>query len=149
MHQLEHFTSAIHTATDGVFCGAANSPKDGRFPFAPADGIGSIVSEGKDLELCLLRNKCYLLYSETPGEGFKSFVRPDRYVAKYATHGFQGGPKVLEELVMHNKRKYTVEKPNTLRMSIKRGLVPNKFEKRDLVLKVAPLKVHFNHSKRK
>jgi hypothetical protein len=149
MHQLEHYTQAIHTATDGVFCGAKNSPKGGRFPFAPSEGLGSITSEGKDLELCLLRNKCYLLYSETPGEGFKSFVRPNRYVAKYATHGFQGGPKVLEELVMHNKRKYSVEKPNTLRISVRHGRVPNKFERRDLVLRVAPIKVHFDHSKKR
>jgi len=149
MHQLEHFTQAIHTATDGVFCGAKNSPKGGRFPFAPKDGLGSITSEGRDLELCLLRNKCYLLYSDKPGDGFKSFVRPDRYVVKYATHGFQGGPKVLEELVMHNRRKYTVEKPNTLRISVRQGRVPNKFEKRDLFLKVAPLKAHFDHSKKR
>jgi len=147
MHRLEHHVKAIHTATDGVFCGQANSPAGGEFPFAPASGLGSITSEGENLELCLLRNKCYLLYSEQPGDGFKSFVRPDRYVVKYATHGFQGGPKVLEELVMHNRRKYSVEKPNTLRMSIRQGRVPNKFEKRDLVLRVAPIKVHFNHSK--
>ncbi len=101
------------------------------------------------MELCLLRNKCYLLYSKTPGDGFKSFVRPDRYVAKYATHGFQGGPKVLEELVMHNRRKYSVEKPNTLRMSIRQDKTPNKFERRDLVLRVAPIKVHFDHSKKR
>lgn len=147
MHQLEHFTQAVHTATDGIFCGAKNSPKDGVFPFAPKSGLGAIESEGKDMELCLLRNKCYILYSDTPGNGFKSFVRPGKYVEKYATHGFQGGPKVLEELVMHNKRKYTVEKPNTLRISVRQGRVPNKFEKRDMVLKVAPLKVHFNHEK--
>jgi hypothetical protein len=149
MHQLEHFTQAIHTATDGIFCGAQNSPQGGKFPFAPAEGLGSITSEGKDMELCLLRNKCYILYTDQPGNGFKSFVRPDRYVAKYATHGFQGGPKVLEELVMHNKRKYSVEKPNTLRISVRQNRVPNKFEKRDLVLRVAPIKVHFNHKKGK
>ena len=101
------------------------------------------------MELCLLRNKCYLLYTDTPGDGFKSFVRPNKYVTKYAAHGFQGGPKVLEELVMHNRRKYTVNKPNTLRISVRQGRVPNKFEKREMVLKVAPIKVHFNHEKEK
>jgi hypothetical protein len=145
MHQLEHFTQAIHTATDGIFCGANNSPKDGKFPFAPASGLGAIEPEGRDLELCLLRNKCYMLYSDKPGDGYKSFVRPNKYVVKYASHGFQGGPKILEELIMHNKRKYEVEKPNTLRISIREGRVPNKFEKRTMFLKVAPLKVHFNH----
>lgn len=147
MHQLEHYTQAIHTATDGVFCGANNSPCDGVFPFAAAEGLGSIESEGKDMELCLLRNKCYLLYTDKPGNGYKSFVRPNRYVIKYAAHGFQGGPKRLEELAMNNKRKYTVEKPNTLRISVRNSLVPNKFEKRDMFLKVAPIKVHFNHTK--
>lgn len=145
MHQLEHEVQAIHTATDGVFCGSRNSPKDGKFSFAPASGLGSITSEGKDLELCLLRNKCYLLYSDTPGDGFKSFERPNKYVAKYASHGFQGSPAQLENLVMHNKRKYSVEKPNTLRVSVRHGRTPNKFERRDLVLRVAPIKVHFNH----
>jgi hypothetical protein len=149
MHQLEHHVQAIHTATDGVFCGKNNSPKGKRFPFAPKEGLGSITSEGEDLELCLLRNKCYVMYSETPGDGFKSFVRPDRYVVKYASHGFQGSPKQLEELIMHNRRKYTVEKPNTLRISIRQGRIPNKFEKRELFLKVAPLKAHFDHSKKR
>lgn len=147
MHRLEHHVQAIHTATDGVFCGSVNSPKDGVFPFAPSEGLGSITSEGKDMELCLLRNKCYLLYSKVPGEGFKSLVRPERYVVKYATHGFQGGPKVLEELVATNRRKYQVEKPNTLRISVRQDRVPNKFETRDMVLRVAPIKVHFNHQR--
>ena len=99
------------------------------------------------MELCLLRNKCYMLYSDEPSGGYKSFVRPNKYVVKYATHGFQGGPKILEELIMHNKRKYSVEKPNTLRISVRQGRVPNKFEKRDLVLRAAPIKAHFNHNK--
>lgn len=146
MHRLEHQTKAIHTATDGVFCGANNSPKDGVFDWAPSEGLGSITNEGRDAELCLLRNKLYLLYSDTPGDGWPSFVRPDRYVAKYAKHGFQGSPKQLEELVMNNRRKYSVERPNTLRNAIRQGRIPNKFEEYDLVLRVAPLKVHFDHA---
>ena len=146
MHRLEHETCALHTATDGVFCGQSNSPKDGVFDWAPQQGLGSITNEGLNAELCLLRNKCYLLYSDKPGEGWKSFLRPDRYVAKYAKHGFQGSPKQLEEAAMYNKRKYTVERPNTLRNAIKQQRIPNKFEKYDLVLKVAPIKVHYNHS---
>jgi hypothetical protein len=47
MHQLEHFTQAIHTATDGIFCGANNSPKDGKFPFAPASGLGAIEPDAQ------------------------------------------------------------------------------------------------------
>jgi hypothetical protein len=145
MHRLEHETKAIHTATDGVFCGSINSPENG-FQWAPQQGLGTIESEGKDLELALLRNKLYILYSDKPDEGWHSFVRPDRYVVKYAKHGFQGGPKDLEELLMHNRRKYSTERPNTLRSALRSNKIPNKFEKYELVLKVAPIKVHYDHS---
>jgi hypothetical protein len=148
MHQLEHYTSAIHTATDGVFCGQQNSPKDGSFPFAPAEGIGSIQSEGSDMELILLRNKCYIMYSKDQADGYPSAVRKKSFITKSATHGFQGTVRQLEYLVYNNRRKYSVEKPNTLRMAVRQHRVPNKFEKRDLTLKVAPLKVQFNHSRK-
>lgn len=145
MHRLEHHVHAIHTATDGVFCGANMSPPGGVFDFAPRQGMGSITSEAENAELCLLRNKLYVLYSDQPGNGWRSFVRPDRYVTKYAKHGFQGSPKQLEELIMHNRRKYSVQRPNTLRQAIRQGKVPNKFESYDLVLKVPPLKVAYHH----
>lgn len=146
MHRLEHQTKALHTATDGVFCGQNNSPKDDVFDWAPQEGLGSITNEARGAELCLLRNKLYVVYSDKPGDGWKSFVRPDRYVAKYAKHGFQGSPKQLEECIMQGTRKYKVERPNTLRTSIRQGKVPNKFEPYDLVLKVAPIKVHYDHA---
>lgn len=145
MHRLEHETQAIHTATDGVFCGMNNSPANG-FSWAPQSGLGSIESEGKNMELILLRNKLYILYSQDSTLGWRSFVRPDRYVVKAAKHGFQGTIKDLEELVMHNKRKYTTERPNTLRTALRQGKIPNKFEQHELVLKVAPIKVHYNHA---
>lgn len=145
MHRLEHETKAIHTATDGVFCGANNSPING-FDWAPQSGLGSIENEGKDCELVMLRNKLYILYSTSHLDGWRSFVRPGRYVAKAAKHGFQGTIKDLEELVMNNRRKYSVERPNTLRNAIRQGRVPNKFEQHELVLKVAPIKVHYNHA---
>lgn len=148
MHQLEHFVSAIHTATDGVFCGQQNSPKKDHFPFAPAEGIGSIQSEGKDRELILLRNKCYLMYSDNPEDGYPSAVRSEKFITKSATHGFQGTTRQLEYLIYNSRRKYSVEKPNTLRMAVRQNRVPNKFEKRDLVLKVAPLKCQFDHSQK-
>lgn len=143
MHRLEHHTQALHTATDGVFCGATRTPR--AIDYAPASGLGAITTEVANAELCLLRNKCYVLYSTDASAGWHSFVRPDRYVAKYATHGFQGSPKQIEELIMHNRRKYTVEKPNTLRDSIKRDRVPNKFEARDYVLKVPPLQRAYHY----
>lgn len=143
IHRLEHDTLALHTATDGIFCGVTRTPAS--IDYAPAEGLGAITREAHNAELCLLRNKCYVLYSTDPKDGWHSFVRPGRYVAKYATHGFQGSPKQIEELIMHNRRKYTVEKPNTLRDSIKRGLVPNKFERQDRVLKVPPLKTAYHY----
>lgn len=145
MHRLEHETCAIHTATDGVFCGKNNSPANG-FDWAPQSGLGSIENEGKDCELVLLRNKLYILYSDQPADGWRSFVRPDKYVMKAAKHGFQGTIKDLEELVMHNRRKYTTERPNTLRTALRQGKTPNKFEAHELVLKVAPIKVHYDHA---
>jgi hypothetical protein len=145
MHRLEHETQALHTATDGVFCGARNSPKDGVFPWAPQTGLGAIESEGKNMELCMLRNKLYLLYSNNPEDGWHSFVRPGKYVAKYAAHGFQGGPKNLETLAMTGERSYEIETPNTLKMALKQNKVPNKFELRERSLNIAPISVHFNH----
>jgi hypothetical protein len=146
MHHLEHEVKAIHTATDGVFCGAKCSPKDGRFSWAPQSGLGSIESEGRDLELALLRNKLYVCYSDQPGDGWPSFFREDRYVTKYAKHGFQGSPKQLEDAAINNVREYTVEKPNTLRSALKQNLIPNKFEPRALVLNLPPMQAHFDHS---
>lgn len=145
MHRLEHETKALHTATDGVFCGAKNSPKNDSFTWAPESGLGSIASEGKGMELCMLRNKLYLLYSTKPGDGWSSFVRPDRYVAKYAAHGFQGGPKNLENLAMTNDRTYEINTPNTLKMALKQNKVPNKFELRQRNLNLGPISVHYNH----
>lgn len=145
MHRLEHETQAIHTATDGIFCGKNNSPVNG-FDWAPQSGLGCIEAEGRGCELALLRNKLYILYSEKPEDGWPSFVRPKRYVMKAAKHGFQGTIKDLEELVMHNRRKYATERPNTLRTALRQGKVPNKFERHELVLKVAPMKVHYDHA---
>lgn len=147
MHRIEHETKALHTATDGVFCGQANSPPGDVFTWAPQSGLGAIESEGKGMELCMLRNKLYLLYSDKPGDGWTSFVRPNRFVVKYAAHGFQGGPKNLELLAMTNKRSYEVNKPNTLKMALKQGKVPNRFEAKIIALNVAPISAYFDHNK--
>ena len=67
-------------------------------------------------------------------------------VAKLAMHGFQGSPKQFEELIFSGRRKYQVEKPMRLRAAIKSGNTPNKFVKRNLVLKVPPLRRLFNYA---
>lgn len=146
MHRLEHQVEAIHTATDGVYCGSRNSPKNGVFDWAPQSGIGAITSEGHNMELGLLRNKLYVMYSADPKSGWRSFIRPNRYVTKYAKHGFQGSPKQLEEACVKHDRTYTVDKPNTLKTALNRGLIPNKFERRELTLNVAPITVHYDWS---
>lgn len=145
MHRLEHEVKAIHTATDGVFCGAPNSPKDGLFLWAPQAGLGAIESEGEGMELCLLRNKMYLLYTDKPGKGFRSFVRPDRYVVKYAKHGFQGGVPDLERVAVGNIREYEVTKPNTLKTALKQGKVPNKFDTKTMTLNIDTIERHYDH----
>lgn len=145
MHRLEHHTNALHTATDGIF---APGIKQHRFDFAPKDGLGSITAEARG-ELCLLRGKCYILHTKEPkpGSSFRSWCRDGWHVAKLAMHGFQGSPKQFEELVFTNRRKYRVERPYRLREALKSGYVPNKFVKRDLVLKVPPLKRLFNYAR--
>lgn len=141
IHQLEHHTSALHTATDGIFAPGLKLAKP--FDFAPASGLGSIQAEASG-ELCLMRGKCYMLHTRK-SVGYKSFCREGWHVAKLAMHGFQGSPKQFEELVFSGRRKYQVEKPMRLRAAIKGGHVPNKFVKRDLVLKVPPLRRLFNY----
>jgi hypothetical protein len=99
------------------------------------------------MELALLRNKLYVMYSkEQQGAMFHSFVRPHRYVMKYAKHGFQAGPKELEMACVADKRNYVVEKPNTLKMAIKQGKRPNKFERHEMTLKVDPIRVYYDWS---
>jgi len=145
MHRLEHEVTAIHTATDGVFCGANNSPEDGIFTWAPQAGLGCIENEGRDLKLNLLRNKLYIAYTDDPTKGFKSWHRDD-YVAKYAKHGFQGDFPTFERCAIGNIREYEVNKPNTLKTALKQGRVPNKFEKRTMTLNVDAIERHYDHS---
>jgi hypothetical protein len=92
-----------------------------------------------------MRGKCYLLHTKKK-VGYRSFCRDGWNVAKLAMHGFQGSPKQFEELIFSGRRKYQVEKPMRLRAAIKGGHVPNKFIRRDLVLKVPPLKRLFNYA---
>jgi hypothetical protein len=141
MHQMEHFTHAIHTSTDGVFCGAGNSPKDGEFPFAPSSGLGSITQEASNGVLALLRNKLYMLYEDTdPGGAIPSKRVPGKFITKRALHGFFGDAHTLEDLMANNKRTYKAVRVNTLRTALRQGLVPNKFEERSFTLKVPPMK---------
>ena len=136
MHQLEHAHEAIHTATDGIY---TKRKRKVTVPFSSNKGLGALEVEGKG-DLLLLRNKCYILYGE-PGTGFPSKAFANKDVIKFAKHGFQGSLEQLERLVVENRRKYTAERPNRLKESIKRGLDVNKFEKREYVLKIGDVKI--------
>ncbi len=143
MHRLEHEVEAIHTATDGVFCGVNNSPANGKFSWAPQEGLGSIESEGRDMTLCMMRNKLYILYAKS-GK-YPSEIRPGEYIHKMAKHGFQGSVGDLERCAQSGNRQYTRHGPNTLKMALKQQRVPNKFEDRTMSLNVDPIRDHFNH----
>lgn len=132
IHQLEHRYSALHTATDGIF---TQAPTDAP---AKAQQLGDLTCEARGT-LLLVRNKVYVLYSD---EGRPSQVFKGRKIAKHALHGFLGSVTDLERLVASGRRKYQVSRANKLKESLKRGLVPNKFETRDYTLKVGPLDVH-------
>lgn len=128
IHTLEHKYKALHTATDGIFT-QQKAQAVGR-------GLGSLTVEARG-ELLLVRNKCYILYSDSGDE--KSWAFKGKKIAKYAKHGFQGSVHDLEKLVATGRRKYKVNRPHRLREAIKRGLTPNKFETREYLLKVGAI----------
>jgi hypothetical protein len=150
IHRLEHEYKALHTATDGIFTQARVSyaaKSSDKKPVKRA-GLGDLTLEASEATLLLIRNKCYVLY----GNGAKarpSLIFKGRKILKYAKHGFQGSVTDLERLIATNTRKYTVNKPNTLRDALKRGLTPNEFRERPYTLKVGPLQVHARRGGRK
>ncbi len=134
IHRIEHKYKAIHTATDGIFTTSKTRPGIRGYP---RRGLGSLECEAAG-DLVLMRNKLYILYSKN-GK-LKSQYFKGKRIEKFAKHGFQGTVYDLERLIAHNRRKYTVNKPNRLRQSLQRGLQVNEFVKRDMVLRVAPVK---------
>jgi hypothetical protein len=144
IHQLEHEFSAIHTATDGIFAPNKKTLTTKLRGFNKANGVdkglGSVKLEAEG-DLLLLRNKLYILYNDVGG--FSSKYLKDKTIIKYAMHGFQNSIYELEKLIITNKRKYTTNRPNQLRESLKsKGVkVPNNFETRDMVLRIGPIQV--------
>ena len=144
IHEIEHTFEAIHTATDGVF--APNNKTMGHtltnFNKArgSTNGLGSLKLEASG-DLLLLRNKLYILYSDTEGKISSKYFK-NKMISKYALHGFQNSVYELEHLVASHRRKYTTTRPNQLRESLKsKGVkVPNNFETRDMILKIGPIR---------
>lgn len=132
IHQLEHKYKALHTATDGIFTQTPNVKSVGK-------GLGALTCEAKG-DLLMLRNKLYVLYGDegdTPSAVFEG-----RKIIKYALHGFAGTIHDLEGMVLLNRRRYSALRANRLRDSLKRDKRPNRFERRDYVLRVGRLPVH-------
>lgn len=135
IHELEHEHKALHTATDGIMT-------QNRRAAAVGKGLGSLTLEAKGATALIVRNKCYVLYLDKPTpKTFPSRAFDGKHILKSALHGFQGSVFDLERLIATNKRKYTVNRPNRLKDALKRGKVPNLFEKREFTLKVPPLGV--------
>lgn len=137
IHGLEHNYRALHTATDGIF----TQRSLGKDIKRKAQALGDLENDSNGT-LLIVRNKCYIMYSdagETPSRAFKG-----RKISKYALHGFQGSVHDLEKLIATGKRSYTVNKPNRLKESLKRGLAVNDFRKRTMFLNVGPIRVRKN-----
>lgn len=134
MHYLEHELEAIHTATDGVF----TYKKASKSLNLPKQGLGSLKYEGSGT-LALVRNKLYVMYADDGKIASMNFK--GQRIKKYARHAFQGTLKDLEDYLAFGKRKYFVDKPNSLKDSIKRNLVPNDFNKRPYMLRVGNMKI--------
>lgn len=132
IHRLEHQYEALHTATDGIFTQRRVNIKN-----SAALGALSVEAHG---DLLLVRNKCYILYTDKPTkDSFPSKAFQGKHIAKAAKHGFQGSVFDLERLIATGKRKYTVNRPHRLKEAIKRKLTPNEFVKREYTLKVGPI----------
>lgn len=148
IHQIEHRYKTIHTATDGVYTQMPVDPKKDKF----GKGLGALTVEGKG-DLLMLRNKTYVLYSDKPGDPdkpVKSQAFKDKYLVKYALHGFQGTVFDLERMVATGTRLYMTKKVNRLRESVKSGETPNEFVDKTFSLKVSrDLPVHppLSHAK--
>lgn len=131
IHALEHEYEALHTATDGIFTR--------KHPKSQPKGLGALICEARG-DLLMLRNKLYVLYADE-GE-LASRVFPGKRIVKHALHGFAGTVTDLERLVASDTRRYSATRVNRLRDSLKRGLTPNEFARRDFILKVGKLPVH-------
>jgi len=143
IHDIEHSFNAIHTATDGIFAPNNKAMARKLTSFNKTNetikGLGELKHETSG-DLLLLRNKLYILYSDTEGTISSKYFK-NKLISKYALHGFQSSVYTLEELVAGYRRKYQTTRPNQLRESMKSkgARIPNNFETRDMVLKIGPI----------
>jgi hypothetical protein len=137
IHHLEHDYKAMHTATDGVFIGSKPVDCKQHRVVEKAQKLGDLTHEISG-DLLLIRNKCYIVYGDTPASkhSVQSRCYPGRYLNKYAMHGFHGNVLELERLAVSGQRHYSAVRANTLKQSIARGEQVNDFVSRDYTLKV-------------
>jgi hypothetical protein len=136
MHFLEHEYESLHTATDGIFT-RKSLPRGIR---NEATTLGELTCDSRGT-LLIVRNKCYIMYSDESDNTHPSKVFPGKHIAKFAKHGFQGSEFDLERLVATGERRYKITRPNKLKESLARGLTPNDFIEREMTLKVGPIPV--------
>lgn len=119
IHNLEHKYSALHTATDGIFTLSKRVNLQ--------EGLGGLKLEAEG-DLLLFRNKLYILYGKKGT--LKSSVFKDRFILKYALHGFRGKVFDLEKIFASGSTEYEYKKVNKLKESLRSGLAVNAFETR-------------------
>lgn len=147
IHRLEHEYSAIHTATDGIFTQkrvpvVARASDDLR-PTKRTE-LGSLTVEATDATLLMIRNKCYVVYTDEPvkGKTIPSSEFRGKHILKAALHGFQSNVTELEKMIKTGRRTYEVNRPNRLKEALKRKLTPNEFIEKSFSLKVGELPSH-------
>lgn len=144
---VEMYADAIHTSTDGLIVPARHA---GPYPFVPQSGIGSIEVEFGQASVAILRNKAYMAFADSNANPRKPQSRyfPGKSIVKYATHGMTGCTmEKFERLVATGERFYRATRPNKLRDSINRGLLPNQFIEHEVAVHVpamlgTPLPTH-------
>lgn len=131
LNRLEIKYKAMHSATDSIFTQKKIDKSDAK------TGLGGLKLEYTG-DLLIVRNKLYIFYGDEPLEttSQKSTIYPNKYINKYALHGFRGTPHDLELIVSGEKSEYTYTRCNTLKDSLNRGLVVNKFESQTATLKL-------------
>ena len=114
MFELETKYWALHTATDSLISRRRIQPSP--------KSLGSLQPQYHG-DILLLRKKLYVIFDPNTGE-----------VLHYALHGFQGSVEDLLDLWKSRTKSYTVRKMNSVRESLRRGLVPLLFEDREMTL---------------
>jgi hypothetical protein len=117
--QLESKYSAVHSATDGIISNVRKSLPNG-------DGeLGSVSLEAEG-DALVLRPKLYVIYSRQRTADGKE-LQPSKYlhqrfIRKYALHGFRGSLESLETMLKEGKTEYEYTHVVGLKESLRTSL---------------------------